>query len=201
MLRSDWSDLGGCICRLRGDTDSRLSTRNSTSLLPASSRTSEMAEVAALANLTGVICCGVKLSIALYDFASSLGAAGREIKTLGSDITLFCSVLKQVQLTLGKVNSFRISTNAIQTTQNILDRSSSIFDELFLIFAKLQKDENLPVDFLTRVRWTFKRAKVLVLRENLQSCTAMLHLMLTTMSFAQRIATKGYAASLCYPST
>lgn len=155
-----------------------------------------MAEIAALANLAGVICCGLKLSISLYDFATSLGAAGTEIKTLGTDITLFCSVLKQVQTTLGEANNaFRISINAIQTTQDILDQSSSIFNELVSIFAKLQRDEKLPVDFLTRVRWTFKRAKVLLLRESLQSCTAMLHLMLTTMSFAQRIATRGYVRS------
>lgn len=151
-----------------------------------------MAEIAALSNLAGVICCGLRLSISLYDFATALGTAGREIKTLGTDITLFCSVLKQVQSSLGEAKSYRISTDAIQTTQDILDQSSGIFDELLSIFAKLQGDEKLPVDFLTRVRWTFKRAKVLLLRENLQSCTAMLHLMLTTMSFAQRIANKGY---------
>lgn len=46
-----------------------------------------MAEVAALSNLAGVICCGLKLSIALYEFSSSIGSAGREIKTLGTDIT------------------------------------------------------------------------------------------------------------------
>lgn len=152
-----------------------------------------MAEVPELASLASVICCGLKLSISLYEFATSLGEAGREIKSLGTDITLFCSVLKQVQTTLGEANNaFRISINAMQTTQDILDQSSGIFDELVAIFAKLQKDENIPVDFLTRVKWTFRRAKVLLLRESLQSCTEMLHLMLSTMSFAQRIATRGY---------
>lgn len=155
-----------------------------------------MAEVAALAQLTGVVCCGLKLSTSLYDFATSLGSAGREIKTLGSDITLFCSVLKQVQSTIEQAHSsFRISPKAIRTTEEIMQRASTIFEELFSVFAKLQNDEELPVDFETRVRWTFKRAKVLLLRESLQSCTIMLHLMLTTMSFAQRIATQGYVLS------
>ena len=180
------------LVRDRHQIRSTASLNSPSRLLRSSNGMAEIPALTALPSLASVICCGLKLSISLYEFATSLGEDGREIKSLGTDITLFCSVLKQVQTTLVEANNaFRISINAIETTQDVLDQSSSIFDQLVAIFATLQKDENTPVDFLTRITWTFNRAKVLLLRESLQSCTTVLHLMLTTMTFAQRIATRG----------
>lgn len=152
-----------------------------------------MAELAALPNLSAVACCGVKLSISLYEFSVSLGFASREIKDLGSYIAHFCSVLKQVQSVLRRATSFKILPNTLQTTQNILDRSQELFDEISAILSKLRKDDRSQVELLKRVKWTFKKPKVLLLQEGLRSCDAMLHLMLTTMSFAQILAaTKRY---------
>jgi hypothetical protein len=147
-----------------------------------------MAELAVLSNLSAVACCGVKLSISLYEFAVSLGFASREIKNLGSDIAHFCSILKQVQSILRRGKPFKVLPNAIQTTQNILDRSQELFDDISAILSKLRKDDRSQVDLHKRVKWTFKKPKVLLLQEGLRSCGAMLHLMLTTMSFAQILA-------------
>jgi uncharacterized protein YdcH (DUF465 family) len=159
---------------------------NSSLFLPS------MAELAALTNLSAVARCGVKLSISLYEFAVPLGFASRELKKLGSDIAHFCSVLEQVQSVL-RAKSFKVLPNTIQTTLNILDKSQELFDEINAILGNLRKDDRSQVDLLKRVKWTLKKPKVLMLQEGLRSCDAMLHLMLTTMSFAQILAaTKQY---------
>jgi len=152
-----------------------------------------MAESAALSNLSAVVCCGVKLSISLYEFEASLGSASRALKNLGSDIAHFCSVLKQVQSFLHKAKSFKVLPYAIQTTQNIVDKSHELFDEIGAILSKLRRHGRSQVDLRKRVKWTLKKPKVLLLQEGLRSCDAMFQLMLATMSFAQILAaTKRY---------
>jgi hypothetical protein len=148
-----------------------------------------MAEVAALPSISSVVCCGVKLSLSVYEFAVYLGSANRELKNLASIISHFCSVLKQMQSVLRRATSFQVSPNAIQTTQNILDKSQELFDEISAILRKLRKDDRSQVGLLKKVQWMFKKPKVLLLQESLRSCDSMLHLMLTTMSFARLLAT------------
>ena len=144
-----------------------------------------MAELGIVANVVGVVGAGLQLSVALYDFASNLGSAGREIEDMGYDITLLCAVLKRVQSTLDSPRSTRLSVTAIQTTQDIVNRCQKILDDINSILKKLRKDGQTNVDILARVRWTLKRPKILLLRGSLQSCTTTLHLMLSTIDWAR----------------
>ena len=73
-----------------------------------------MAELGVLASLVGVVGAGLQLSVALFDFASTLGSAGREIEDMGYDITLLCAVLKRVQSTLDNPKSTRLSATAFR---------------------------------------------------------------------------------------
>jgi hypothetical protein len=143
-----------------------------------------MAELAALPNLSAVACCGVKLSASIYEF----GVASRELKNLASDVAHFCSVLKQVQSALRRAKSFKVLPGAIQAVQIILDKSQELFDDLSATLSKMRRADGCQVDLLKRVRWTFKKPKVLLLRDGLRSCDAMLHLMLATLSFAHILA-------------
>jgi hypothetical protein len=149
-----------------------------------------MAEIGALANFAGVIGAGLQLSMVFYDFASTIGAAGKELKSVAREISLVCGVLKQVQSMLSKAKAFRASTSAIQLTQDILDRCQEIFDELEIILKKLRKNDSKSIDILTRVKWVYKKSGVLVKQQSLTSCTHALHIMISTMDFAQRIATR-----------
>ncbi|KIM94409.1 hypothetical protein OIDMADRAFT_60736 [Oidiodendron maius Zn] len=154
-----------------------------------------MAEIGAIASIIGVAGAGAKLSIVLFEFASTVGSAGLEVRQIGIDISLFCSVLKQLQSTLTKAKAYRYSISAIETTQEILDRCQEVFGEIEGILRGLQKGGRDPsaepsVDLIARVKWTFKRSKVQVLRATLESCKIMLHIMLTTLEFAQKIATR-----------
>jgi hypothetical protein len=143
-----------------------------------------MAELGVHVSLVGVVGAGLQLSVALYDFASTLGSAGREIEDMGYDITLLCAVLKRVQSTLDNPKSTRLSVTAIQTTQDIVGRCQGILDDIKGILSKLRKDGQSGLDILARVKWTLKRPKVLMLRGSLQSCTTTLHLMLSVIDWA-----------------
>ena len=147
-----------------------------------------MAELALVANLVAVVGAGLQLSGGLYDFASTLGSAGREIEDMGYDTTLLCAVLKRVQSTLDNPRSARLSVTAIQTTQDIVKRCQKILDDINGILSKLRKDGQSQPDILARVKWTWKRPKVLMLRGSLQSCTTTLHLMLSAIDWARNAA-------------
>jgi len=149
-----------------------------------------MAEALGLiANLAGVVGAGLALSKVLYDFASALGSASSEVKALATYISLFCSVLKHVQTTLTRARAFRLSLSAIQTAEDVVDRCRTIFKDLEATITKLQKGD-AQLDLITRVKWFFKEKRVLLVHEQLKTCTATLHLMLTTLILAQKIASR-----------
>ena len=149
-----------------------------------------MAEALGLvANLAGVVGAGLALSKMLYDFASVLGTASTEVKALATDISLFCSVLKHVQTTLSRARAFRLSLSALQTVEDVVDRCGTIFTNLEATINKLQKG-NAKLDLVTQVKWFFKEKRVLLVNEQLKTCAATLHLMLTTLILAQKIASR-----------
>lgn len=148
-----------------------------------------MAELGLVANIAGVVGAGLALSKVLYDFASVLGSASRDIKGLATDISLFCSVLKHVQTTLNRAKSYRLSMTAVQTAEDVIDRCHLIFTDLQATIDKLRKGDP-KLDLLTRVKWFFKEKRILLVHEQLKTCTATLHLMLTTLMLAQKIANK-----------
>lgn len=154
-----------------------------------------MAEaLGAIASIVGIVGFGAKLSIALFDFAGNIGSAGAEVRAIGTEITLFCSVLQQLERTLAKAKDRRYSVSAIETTQKILDQCQFIFEEINEIVSRLQKQKpssgEVSVDFKSRMRWMFKRSKVQQYRATLESCKITLHLMLTTLEFAERVSAR-----------
>ena len=104
------------------------------------------------ASLAGIIGFSLKLSITLYDFASTLGTAGRDVRQLGSDVTLFCAVLKQVQSVLGKAKGCRASLTAIESTQEVVDRCQQVFGQIQEVIGKLQNEETKAVSVASKIK-------------------------------------------------
>ena len=98
-----------------------------------------MAELAAISSIFGIVENGAKLSIMLSEFGSAMGSAGPEVKAIGTEVSLFCAVLKQLHSTLTKAKAFRYSISAIDTTQTILDRCQQIFKDIENILDGLGK--------------------------------------------------------------
>jgi hypothetical protein len=144
-----------------------------------------------------VISPGVKLSIALYHFASPLGIAGDAMKDVGAEVTLFCATMRNVRFVFKSPKSFRISTTALHDVRDVLSRGKAIFEKVEALLNKLRNDDE-GADLYSRVEDTFRKSKVLMWKESLRSCTAMVQVMLTTMAFAERLASAGKGHS---PST
>ncbi|KAL9121585.1 MAG: hypothetical protein Q9187_001855 [Circinaria calcarea] len=153
-----------------------------------------MAELGAIASIIGIIGAGAKLSIVLFDFGNSIGSAGSQVRSIGTEISLFCAVLKQLERTLAKAKDRRYSISAIETTQEILEQCQVVFNELQAIFDSLIKSKpsssETTIDILGRLRWVLKRDKVQMHRTTLESCKITLHIMLTTLEFAERVSAR-----------
>lgn len=154
-----------------------------------------MEAIGAVASIIGIVTAGAKLSIALFEFGNSIGSAGAEVRAIGTEISLFCAVLKQLERTLSKARNRRYSISAIEVTQQILDQCRKIFQEIEGLIGGLQrtKDEfsEPSISLKGRVKWTLvKRSQMRMHRATLESCKITLHIMLTTLEFAQKVSSR-----------
>ena len=154
-----------------------------------------MEAVGAVASIIGIVGAGAKLSIALFDFATTIGSAGAEVRAIGTEISLFCSVLKQLEKTLAKAKNRRYSISAIEATQEILHVTRGVFDSIEGIINGLQKHKGRSmensIDLTARINWTLrKRSRIQKHRAELESHKITLHIMLTTLDFARKLSSR-----------
>jgi hypothetical protein len=149
-----------------------------------------MAELGALASVIGIAGAGAKLSIAIFEFASTIGSAAPEITSIGTEISQFCVVVKQIESTLKKAKkSVRYSLTALLAIESITDRCQGVFKEIEDILTRLKKGKAEP-KLLGRLIWPVKRVKVEMLRKTLESSKLTLSCMLMTLLFAENIASR-----------
>jgi len=163
-----------------------------------------MAEISLIASIIGVAGAGAKLSIAIFDIASTIGAAGKELQDLSTEISLLCSVFKQLETVLSHAH-FHYSNAAVDTARKILERCKTVFNELDDVVKDLLPRKNVglggipSVDFASRVKWLgFKNSKVKLIKSTLESYKLTLGIMLSTMQLAEK-ASMRRCANLCLP--
>ena len=152
-----------------------------------------MEAIGAVASIITIVNVGSKLSVTLFDFASSLGSAGSEVRAIGTEISLFCSVLKQLERALAKAKNRRCSISAIEVTQQILDQCQTVLEEIEQIVNGTKKKNSADgsIDVKARIKWVLgKRSKIQMHRATLESCKITLHLMLTTLDFARKVSSR-----------
>ena len=149
-----------------------------------------MAEFGLAAGIVGVVTTGAQLSINLYKFSSAVGAAKHEVQSLAAEISMFCSVLRQLDSTLKKAKKARYSLTALDAIDNMLHECKQVFGKIQRAIDTLKREsassEEPIINLAARVRWTLKRSKLLVSRRTLESMKATLHLMLTTLIIAEK---------------
>jgi hypothetical protein len=149
-----------------------------------------MAEIGAIATVIGIAAAGAKLSIALFDFASTLGSASTEITAIGTEISQFCVVVKQIESTLRKARTtVRYSLTALAAIEQITGQCQPVFDKFEEILEDLKKGKAEP-NFLGRLKWTLKRSKVQILQKTLEASKLTLSCMLTTLLFAENVSSR-----------
>jgi hypothetical protein len=191
-----------------------------------------MAELGIAGSIVGCVDFGAKLSLALFEFAAKLQHAPAEINRLAQDITIFCSVLRQVDAVFDETKDTQFSDQAVSTILDITKRCHGCLEDIqrALEAVKVEpmppktpkgqrKDEiwGVPLGaesntsskvrawrpsgmggvveapeepgttFTRRVKWVFRRSRVALLRQNLESMTITLHLMLTTLQLSRCI--------------
>lgn len=112
---------------------------------------------------------------------------------IGKEISLFCSVMTQVQKTMPSGN-VHYSSAALKTVEEIIEECDEIFRSLEAILGSFRRTEGpglFPsLDFVGRVKWTFKKSRVQVLRSTWESCKFTTNIMLQTMDVAHKLSSR-----------
>lgn len=148
-----------------------------------------MAELGIAAGVAGVVGFGAKLSVALYDFATTMAVARREIFSVAQEVAQSSAALKQVSKTISNPRTARHSTSAIGAILDITISCQDRFTELNSIVDRLQaekpKNGEVSVSFVAKVKWVFgRRSKVHDLREELNATKLTLLLMMSTLNLS-----------------
>jgi Ras association (RalGDS/AF-6) domain len=156
-----------------------------------------MAEIGLIASIVGVAATGAKLSLLLYQFADAVGSAARDVRVVATEISLFCSVLQQLDSTLQKAKAARYSLTALAAAEAIMIECRRVFREIQNEVDALKREsagvpeEQLELIWTARVKWVFRRSKVLIYRRTLESMKTTLLVMLTTLRIGEKISLKG----------
>ncbi|KXS95210.1 hypothetical protein AC578_6931 [Pseudocercospora eumusae] len=162
-----------------------------------------MAETGLVFGIIALVGTGTKLAISTFDFATTLGGAGRELQIVATEISTFSSTLRQLQGVLDHAH-FKPTPQAISTVQQITKQCAVVFKDIEERVVSLRgaKDEgNGPtgtpffpsLDFVEKVKWTFKKPKVMEMRSTLEACKSTLNVMLNTMLLAERMSRREHS--------
>jgi enoyl-[acyl-carrier-protein] reductase (NADH) len=146
-----------------------------------------MAETLGLvASIFAIAGAATKLSIGLYEIASSLKEAGQEVRMVANDTSLLSRVLKELSSTLG--TQANISIEARQVTHEIVTVCATIQEDgeqLLHTLNPLIEHSRLHTRFLEkivlRVRWYFEESKFAYHRDILQSLKGSLQLLISVI--------------------
>ena len=157
-----------------------------------------MAELAAISAVVGLVGAGTQISILLFDLASAIGGASKELHYIATEVSLFCSVLKELQFTLEEADRYGLTPAAISLAQRIANECQAVISEIGTTVGSLRKAQgpsDFPsVDWINKVKFTFKKSKIQVQRQTLESCKSTLVLFLTTARWSRRQSQRKYVA-------
>ncbi|KAI9662253.1 MAG: hypothetical protein M1821_008419 [Bathelium mastoideum] len=142
-----------------------------------------MAEVGLIASIVGVATAATQLSLGLYEVATALKDAGRDIRMVADETSLFSRVLKEVKTVL-------------EGNDAIAWRARSIAEDLIQVCRTVQQDGEHLLDALRplaqhtgsqlqrlvlRVRWLFQKSKFTYHQEMLKTLKSNLQLLISVM--------------------
>ena len=139
--------------------------------------------------IIGIAAAGVQLSTALYNYASSVANAGKDMEEVAGDVALTANVLSSVGSFLQDEHNVAVaSANAIADARKILVRSESTFQEIRSMVEKkdrAKEDGKKRLSTFTKATWPFKGSRLELLKRRLESLKTSLLLFLKILSFAR----------------
>ena len=156
-----------------------------------------MAEtIGLIASVSGIAAFGAKLSLALYEFASVVASARSDIISIGQEISLSCVVMQQLRSALDGESAVYFSANALQTTNDIVNRCLSIFTEIEDVLVKAKNgdtgDATAQMGVAQRVAWVFRRTKIRRLNGSLDALKMTLQVMLMTLQLSHKVYSRRF---------
>ncbi|KAF2252108.1 hypothetical protein BU26DRAFT_516804 [Trematosphaeria pertusa] len=148
-----------------------------------------MAEVVGLAaSILQIAGAGVKLSTALYNFASSASRADRDVADIADDVMLTANALDSVGKVFEKEDGKTVvSRRAIQDANGLIKRCDAVFGEIQEVVEKRRKvckDGKKILSTFGKFSWPLKEQRIELLRRRLESLKNSLMLLLHVLQLA-----------------
>ena len=134
---------------------------------------------------------GAKLSVNLSSFARKAKSADLAIRDISKDVSLTCSVLRELAKELQKDEKAKLCSNhAMTTAQRIIDECRKVFNDLN---TTLDTNKPMPQDTMAFKKWTqrlkypFVEPRIDLLRANLERLKSTILLMLNVIMYAGQL--------------
>ena len=140
-----------------------------------------MAEAIGLAaSIFGIVGAVAKLSVGLYQIASTLKEAGNEIRLIATDTSLFSRVLRELALSISLPSYVHLRVCALADdlmhTCGTVQRDGGLLHTLEPLLPLVDRSQNRIQRVKLRIKWLFEKSKFIHHRENL--CSLKLNLQL-----------------------
>ncbi|KAI9715178.1 MAG: hypothetical protein M1812_006157 [Candelaria pacifica] len=140
-----------------------------------------------IASVSALVRIGAKLSCTLFTLSDGYGSAATELGDIAVDISMFSSTLKQLASTLETEEN--PGHHLLANVNQVVERCQDLFDHIGLLLSDLRNDGTKAMDkleFVRKMKWHFRRPKVLLIRGTIDSFKTTLSLMLATQDLIRK---------------
>jgi len=157
-----------------------------------------MGEIVGLAaSIVQIVRASAQLSTSLYQFASSVKTADKEVADFAGDVEITANALQSVGKVFEGENAQSIvSKKAVQDANNLIKRCEAVFGEISELVnkrMKVHKDGKKSLSAFGKLIWPTKEQSVELLRRRLESLKNSLVLLLHVIQLANSQA-KGFVS-------
>ncbi len=140
-----------------------------------------------IASVSALVRIGAKLSCTLFSLSDGYGSAATELGDIAVDISMFSSTLRQLASTLETEENPEY--HLLANVNKVVERCQDLFDHIGLLLSDLRSDGTKVMDKLElvrKIRWHFRRPRVLLIRGTIDSFKTTLSLMLATQDLVRK---------------
>jgi hypothetical protein len=148
------------------------------------------------ASIIVIVSAGTKVALVLSQLASGMGSAGKEARSIASEIRGLCAILKTLYQTLARVDTSQYFEHCLELTDDMTTASLEMYSNILIITKSLQamaKTQEGRFKLRSRLYWvSFQKPKIIRLRAALEAYKSNLALMLGTLNVAEKATRSKY---------
>ncbi|KAJ6037383.1 hypothetical protein N7540_001662 [Penicillium herquei] len=146
--------------------------------------------VGTVASILQIVELGTKLSLKLSAFYRAAKAANESMKGLSSDVTLTCTILKELAKVLDQDKDVKAASNsAFETAQKVIDECKLVFEDIRLVIERQERESEQSRLLRTahKITTAFRGPDLETLKVNLDRLKSTVLLMLNVMIYAGQV--------------